>query len=46
MGIVGLDYPAVWAMAERLEIEVGACMMGKIQALENFVLSELAKKDK
>jgi len=44
MGIVGLDYPAVWAMAERLEIEVSNCVMGKIRALEHYVLGEMAKK--
>ena len=42
MGIVGLDYPAVWAMAERLEIEMSNCVMGKIRALENAVLMKMA----
>lgn len=44
LGIVGLDYPAVWAMAERLEIEVGNCVMGKIRALERMVLQEASKE--
>ena len=44
MGIVGLDYPAVYAEAARLEIEVSNCVMGKIRALERAVLQEAAKE--
>jgi hypothetical protein len=46
MGIIGLDYPAVYLEAARLEIEVSHCVMGKIRALEHYVLSEMAKKEK
>lgn len=46
MGIVGLDYPAVWAVADRMQIEVSNCVMSKIRALEDFVLGQLAKTDK
>ncbi len=45
MGIVGLDYPAVWAMAARLEIEVSNCVMMKIQALERAVLAAINSDD-
>ncbi len=41
MGIVGLDYPAVYREAERLEIEVSNCTMLKIKALERHVLEKM-----
>lgn len=46
LGIVGLDYPAVWAMAARLEIEVGNCLMRKIQGLEREVLAQMSDEAK
>jgi len=46
MGIIGLDYPAVYAEARRMEIEVSNCVMGKIRVLERFVLGEMAERNK
>jgi hypothetical protein len=44
-GLVGLDYPAVERMAERLEIELSFCMLRKIQALERYSLDDNGKPD-
>lgn len=46
MGIVGLDYPAVYLVAGQLGIEMSTCLMGKIRALENAVLTKLAETTK
>jgi len=43
LGIVGLDYPAVYAEASRLEIEISNCVMNKIRALERFMLNKIAE---
>ena len=44
-GIVGLDYPALFQIAERMGIEVSVCTMKKIQALERGELEKQANKD-
>lgn len=41
MGVIGLDYPAVYLEAERLEIELTPRVMGKIKALERVELDRL-----
>ncbi len=41
MGIVGIDYSAVYSEAKRLEIDLSPCTMKKIKALEANVLDEL-----
>lgn len=38
MGIVGLDYNALYREAERLEIELSPCNMKKIKCLEAMTL--------
>ena len=43
MGIIGLDYPAVWTMAKMIEIEMTPCLMMKIQKLEYAVLESMNK---
>lgn len=44
MGIVGLDYPAVYAEAKRLGLETSVCTMRKIKRLERAVLTALSKE--
>lgn len=39
-GLIGLDYKAVQQEADRIEIELGVCAMGKIRALESWVLNQ------
>ena len=41
IGVIGLDYHAVYAEAARLEIELSPCVMKKIKALESFTLKRL-----
>ena len=36
--LIGLDYPAVYAEAARLQIELSTCTMEKIKALEAQVI--------
>jgi len=43
LGVVGLDYTAVYAEAARLEIECSVCTMRKIKVLEREVLRDMAK---
>jgi len=38
LGIIGLDYNAVYAEAARLEIELSRCTMNKVKALERWTL--------
>lgn len=45
MGVVGLDYPAVYQEAARLGIEISNCTMAKVKALERHSLQELASND-
>ena len=39
-GPVGLDYPAVYAEAERLEVDLSGCLMKKIKALEQAAIKQ------
>jgi hypothetical protein len=41
-GIVGLDYQAVFIVADTLEIEVNRVVLKKLQALEYFELNRIA----
>lgn len=43
-GPVGLDYPAVWIVAETMGIEMHAANLGRIQALEREALKHLRDK--
>lgn len=44
MGIVGLDYPAVFKIAEILDIEINICLFSKIKALEGSMLKKWSNK--
>lgn len=41
MGIIGLDYPAVYAEATRLTMDLSLCTMKKIKRLERVVLESV-----
>jgi len=43
IGIIGLDYNVIYREAERMEIELSACTMKKIKALEAAVLKQQDK---
>jgi len=43
MGVIGLDYPAVYIEAERLGIDVSNGLMMKIKRLERMVLDKMAE---
>lgn len=43
MGAIGLDYPAVYKVAESLEIEMDGPMLRKIATLERSVLASRAQ---
>lgn len=43
MSLVGLDYNVLFAMADRMEIDLSPCMFRKIQALEAATLKEIGK---
>jgi len=43
-GVVGLDYPAVFAVAERMGIEVDEAMLHKLRAVERVTLAEERKR--
>lgn len=48
-GVIGLDYPAVFAVAERIDIDVDDAMLHKLRAVERVTLAEdrkRAEKDK
>ena len=45
MGAVGLDYPAVQWVAERLEIAVDRCCLRKLGMLEKMVLARVRPKE-
>jgi hypothetical protein len=45
MGVIGLDYHAVYAEAARVGIELSVCTMGKIKALERAMLSQLNNEE-
>ena len=45
-GVVGLDYPAVFAVAERMGMEIDEEMMHRIRAVERVELTEQAKRAK
>ena len=42
--LVGLDYPAVFQVAELYGYDVNPAMMRKIKALEMYEISEFSKK--
>ena len=44
MSLVGLDYNVLFAMADRMEIDLSPCMFKKIQALEAATLEEIGKR--
>ena len=44
-GVVGLDYPAVFATAEILGIEITPSIMAKIQLLEHEHIKEVTEKN-
>ena len=39
-GPTGLDYPAVYAEAQRLDIDLSNCVIRKIKALERLTLNQ------
>lgn len=43
-GPVGLDYPAVWLVAESMGIEMHAANLGRIRALEREALNHLRER--
>ena len=43
MGIIGLDYNALYAEAGRLDIDLSIAMMRKIKCLERIVLEGMVK---
>ena len=45
MGIIGLDYPAVFRIAELLEIEISICLFSKIKVLESNALSKWRQRN-
>ena len=42
-GPVGLDYPAVWLVAESMGVEMHAANLGRIRALEREALEHMRK---
>jgi hypothetical protein len=38
MGLVGLDYNAVWKVAETIEIEMSVTILRKLRALEHAMI--------
>lgn len=42
-GPVGLDYPAVWLVAETMDVEMHAANLGRIRALEREALEHMRK---
>lgn len=46
MGVIGLDYHAVYTEAQRIGIELSICTMKKIKALERAVLKKMAKDER
>ena len=46
MGVIGLDYPAVFLVADKLDIDVDHVMLHKIQAMEQAALLNQRDKDK
>lgn len=45
MALVGLDYNAVFLMAENMQIDLSPCMWNKIRAMEAHVLKESRNHD-
>lgn len=45
MGVIGLDYHAVYTEAERIGIVLSVCTMKKIKCLERVVLEGMTKDD-
>ena len=46
MGVIGLDYHAVYAEAQRIGIDLSVCTMKKIKALERAVLKKISADQK
>lgn len=44
LGVIGMDYHAVYAEAKRIGIELSICTMAKIKALERFTLQQMTEK--
>lgn len=44
MGVFGLDYSAVYQVAETLQLEITPALLEKIQALEAHMLLAVNKK--
>lgn len=44
-GVVGLDYTAMWQVAEVLGIDLDLAMLHKVQTLEGVMLQEVSKKN-
>jgi hypothetical protein len=42
-GPVGLDYPAVWLVAESMGVEMHAANLGRIRSLEREALEHMRK---
>jgi hypothetical protein len=42
-GPIGLDYSAVWLVAESMDIEMHAANLGRIRALEREALEHMRK---
>ena len=40
-GATGLDYPAVWLVAETIDVEMHAANLGRIRALERKALEHM-----
>lgn len=45
MGIIGLDYSAMYAVAKSLDINIDSVTLRKIRCLENHLLKEESKRD-